>query len=196
MTQSAYLPPQLNPDSPVLQKLRKLLLKAGYCDAGVSPTFENPAPTIPTDIPSGSALYTLLRLFFDRDAVSTELFEAALHPLSLEQLLSVGFCRMEGNQVVSNVLLQPYEDQLFAMGEITLPPRPEDNIMRISKASFELAHLITPRHARNALDLGTGCGFLATLLSPQADRVYALDLNSAAIQFAEFNARWNSFRNI
>jgi hypothetical protein len=68
--------------------------------------------------------------------------------------------------------------------------------MRISKASFELAHLITPRHARNALDLGTGCGFLATLLSPQADRVYALDLNSAAIQFAEFNARWNSFRNI
>src|SRR5208337_1784957 len=43
---------------------------------------------------------------------------------------------------------------------------------------------------------GTGCGFLATQLASHAEQVYALDLNSIAVQFAELNARWNSLSNI
>jgi methylase of polypeptide subunit release factors len=68
--------------------------------------------------------------------------------------------------------------------------------MQISGSSLELANLINPRHALKALDLGTGCGFLATLVSPQAERVYAVDLSPAAVRLAEFNARWNALSNI
>jgi len=130
------------------------------------------------------------------EPVPTELLQKALGSLTLEQLLSTGFCRLADSQVFPQILLQPHADYLFAVGQLTLPWRPEDVVMRISSTSLELAQLINPRHARNALDLGTGCGFLATLLSAHADRVYALDLNPTAVQFANFNARWNSLTNI
>jgi methylase of polypeptide subunit release factors len=189
-------PPQLDPDCPVLQQLRSLLREFGYFNAGISPTIESFLPTISPDVPSGSPLHTLLELFHALEPVPPDLLQEALRPLTIEQLLSTGFCRVEDNQVVANVLLQPWENHLFAVGQLTVDPRPEDLLMRIGCTSIELAQLMNPRRARNALDLGTGCGFLATLLSPQADRVYALDLNSTAVQFAEFNARWNSLRNV
>lgn len=196
MDYPANRPPQLDPDSPVLQQLRNLLQESGYFNAGISLTVENTSPTISPDIPSGSLLYTLLKLFHDQDPVPADVLQEALRPLTLEQLLSTGFCRVEDDQVVTNILLQPAANHLFAIGQLTLPPRPEDLVMRISGSSLELAQLINPRRARNALDLCTGCGFLATLLSPRADRVYALDLNPAAVELADFNARWNSFHNI
>lgn len=196
MAHPANHPPQLDPDSPVLQKLRSLLQESGYFNAGISPTIENPLPTVSPDIPSGSPLHTLLKLFHDLHPVPPDHLQEALRPLTIGQLLSTGFCRVEDNQIVSNVRLQPWANHLFAVGQLTADPRPEDLLMQFGGTSIELAHLINPWRARNALDLGTGCGFLAALLSPQADRVYALDLNSTAVQFAEFNARWNSLRNV
>jgi SAM-dependent methyltransferase len=55
---------------------------------------------------------------------------------------------------------------------------------------------MAPRPSRNALDLGTGCGFLAALLSQNSERVYALDLSATAVRFAEFNVRWNALSNV
>lgn len=196
MTYPANRPPQLDPDSPVLQQLRNLLQQSGYINAGISPTLENISPAISPDIPFGSRLHTLLKLFYTQQPVAPDLLQDALRPLTLEQLLSTGFCGLEDNHVVSHVFLQPYARLLFAIGQLTLPPRPENIVMQISDTSLELAHLMNPRRARKALDLGTGCGFLATLLSPYADRVYAVDLNPSAVQFADFNARWNSLSNI
>lgn len=189
-------PPQLDPDSPVLKHLRRLLQQSGYFDAGISPTFENISPAISSNFPSGSRLHTLLRFFYAAEPTPPELLCEALAPLTLDQLLSTDFCYLEGNNVVTNVLLQPYGNLFFALEYRALSTRPEDLVMRISSTSLELAHLMNRRHARNALDLGTGCGFLATLLSPCADRVYALDLNPAAVRLADFNAGWNSLSNI
>jgi len=188
--------PQLDSDSPILQQLRSLLLESGYFNAGNFATVEDMSPAISPDIPSGSLLHTLLKVFHEQDPVPADLLQQALRPLTLEQLLSTGFCRLEDNQVVTNILLQPFRNHLFAVGQLTLPPRPENLVMRISGSSLELAKLINPRRARNALDLGTGCGFLAVLLAPRADRVYAVDVNPEAVQLADFNARWNFFSNI
>ncbi len=189
-------PLQLDPDSPVLIELRNLLLQSGYSEAGIYPTVENISPEISPDIPSGSRLHTLLKLFYLLEPVPPDLVRQGLPSLDLGQLLATGVCCLEDNQVVSNVLFQPYAQLYFHVGYRTLSTQPEEHVMRISSTSLELAHLMNPRRARNALDLGTGCGFLAALLSPRADRVYALDLNPAAVQLAEFNARWNSLSNI
>ncbi len=151
---------------------------------------------MPSDISVGSKLHTLIRLFYLSETVPSELVRAALEPLSLEQVLSSGFCRLKDGQVVSDVLLQPYANLLLHAGQTTLPVSIENLVMQISATSLELANLMNPSPVRNALDLGTGCGFLALLLSPRAERVYALDLNPAAVQLAEFNARWNSLSNI
>ncbi|MGB6598477.1 MAG: class I SAM-dependent methyltransferase [Candidatus Acidiferrum sp.] len=189
---------QPDPDSPVLQELRRVLIKSGYCDAGVSPTLENIFPPISMDIPSGTPLHTLLKFFYSNEQVAPDLLKEALGPLTLDQLLSTGLCVLEDDQVVPNVFIQPYEHLLFVFTEESSrrATHSENVVMKISETSLELAHLMNRRRARNALDLGTGCGFLATQLSPHADRVYALDLNSRAVQFAARNARWNSLSNI
>lgn len=196
MSQPFRPPQQLDPDFSVLRELHRLLLESGYGDAGISPTLENDSPAIPKEIPSGSPLETLLRVFYSLERVDLDPLRDALRPLTISQLLSTGFCSLEDGQIVSNVGVQPYGQLLFAVEPVSRAPRPENVVMKICLSSLEVAHIMNRRRARNALDLGTGCGFLATQLSPGADRVYALDLNPRAVQFADFNARWNSLSNI
>lgn len=188
-------PPRLNPFAPVLQQLRQVLKQSGYNTAGIAPNFECLNPD-PTSISTGSPLHTLLRLFHSQEPVDPTALRVALQPLTLEQVLETGFCRIDGDQVRSNVFLQPYNDLLFAIGSLSLEPRPEDVLMGIALSSLELAHLMVPRRSRNALDLGTGCGFLAALLSQNSERVYAIDLSVTAVHFAEFNACWNALSNV
>jgi len=187
--------PQLDPSSPILRQLHQLLKKLGYHTAGIAPDFDGLDPS-PNGVLPGSPLHSLVRLFFSQEPVEPPALREALKPLSLEQVLEAGFCHIDGEYILTNVLLQPYKDVIFAMGLPSLETRPEDFLMRISSSSLEVAHLMVSRPARNALDLGTGCGFLATLLSKNSERVYAVDVNPIAVQFTEFNARWNGFPNI
>jgi methyltransferase family protein len=190
-----YRPPQLDPFSPVLGQLREILKQMGYLTAGIAPTFQTLEPEI-SGVAPGSPLHTMLRLFFSQEPVEEAALREALQFLTLEDLLEAGFCRVEGELIHSNVLLQPYDDKLFALGQFSLDPSREELLMKISTSSLDLANFMIPHSSRNALDLGTGCGVLATLLSPNSERVYAVDLSSTAVQFADFNARWNGLSNV
>lgn len=114
-------PPRLNPFAPVLQQLRQVLKQSGYNTAGIAPNFECLNPD-PTSISTGSPLHTLLRLFHSQEPVDPTALRVALQPLTLEQVLETGFCRIDGDQVRSNVFLQPYNDLLFAIGSLSGAP--------------------------------------------------------------------------
>jgi methylase of polypeptide subunit release factors len=187
--------PALDATSPLLQQLRQLLLTSGYCEAGIAPTLSEREMNLPGSDAPPTQLNTLLRLFFVRDDCRPEDVAAAVAPLTLSQLLQAGVLREEGELIASNMRVQPYERLLFAFHDAPDAP-PEEATMLVSPSSLDVAHLMIRRRVRNALDLGTGSGFLASLLSPFCDKVQAIDVNPAAIAGAEFNARWNGLSNI
>lgn len=192
MTES--LESQLDADSSALQQLKQILKESGYCEAGIAPTLCDVALALTEESPP-NRLNTLLRLFHLQEPVGTEDATKALHPLTIEGIVGAGFIRMDGENVRANVLVQPYQDLLFAI-DVAPETQPENELMRISGTSLLAAHLMVRRPSRQSLDLGTGCGFLAALLAQHSEHVYAVDLNPLAVKFADFNCRWNGLRNV
>lgn len=191
--------PALDPASPLLQQLRDLLLAAGYHHAGLGPTIDDRAITLPDASAPPTTLNTLVRLFFIAEDCPAQDVAAAVHPLSIPQLTQAGILRPaddNGENLSAQFRIQPYGNLLFAFHHTDLDAPPEEAMMLISPSSLEVAHLMTRRPVHRALDIGTGCGFLATQLAAFSDQVHAIDLNPAAIRAAEFNARWNQISNI
>src|SRR5690606_15631541 len=56
--------------------------------------------------------------------------------------------------------------------------------------------LVIPEPVERALDLGTGCGIQALLVSRHASRVIATDISERALAFAELNAQLNGVHNV
>ena len=189
--------PALDATSPLLQQLRELLRSSGYCDAGIAPTINDSELAPPGPGAPPTQLNTLLRLFIMLAGCRPEHASAATLPLTLAQLLEAGILRANPDGVVSSVLgIQPYHDLLFAFERANPDVLPEEAVMFVSPSSVEVAHFMTRRPARRALDVGTGSGFLASLLAPFSEHVHAIDVNPAALRAAEFNACWNGLANI
>ncbi len=188
--------PALDPNSPVLRQLHELLLASGYCEAGIAPRIDEAPPQLPDASAEPTALNTLVRLFFMCEDCQGHDVAEAIRPLTLAQLSEASVLCMEGDLVSAAIRIQPYERMLYVFNRDNSNTAPEETLMLISSSSLEVAHLVTRRPARNALDIGTGSGFLATLLSPFCERITAIDVNPAAIRAAAFNARWNGLKNI
>jgi methylase of polypeptide subunit release factors len=186
----------LDPNSPVLRQLHELLLASGYCDAGIAPTIHEAPPELPDASAAPAQLNTLVRLFFRSEDCQRHNVAEAIQPLTLAQLMQAGVVRLEGDLVSAAIRIQSYERMLYVFNRDTSDTIPEETLMLISSSSLEVAHLMTRHPTQNALDIGTGCGFLATVLAPFCNRVTAIDVNPAAIRAAGFNARWNGLDNI
>jgi methylase of polypeptide subunit release factors len=193
---SEYLKSPLDPNSTALQQLRHILKESGYCNAGTTPALDGALPELPDESAPATQLNTFLRLFYAQVPVGAKSASSALHPLTIEQLLDVGLLRQDGENVTATVFVQPYGNLFFAFGQLTPEVQPEDVMMIISSSSLEIAHLMVRHSSRNTLDLGTGCGFLAALLAPHSEHVYAVDVSPTAVQLADFNCRWNELRNV
>ncbi|MGC1449855.1 MAG: methyltransferase [Candidatus Sulfotelmatobacter sp.] len=185
---------RLDSDSIVLQQLRQILKESGYCRAETAPALNEVAMKRPDESAPSTQLNTLLRLFHLLKPVEMENANKALHPLTIEELADAGFIRRDGENVRANLSIQSYQDFLFAIDQ--LENEPERALMKISASSLLVSHLMVRRPSRTSLDLGTGCGFLAALLAEHSEHVYAVDLNPTAVQFADFNCRWNGLRNV
>jgi methylase of polypeptide subunit release factors len=185
-----------DPQSQLFQQLREILRTSGYCDAGIAPTINEEPLSLPDASAEPTPLNTLLRLFFMSEDCQPHDVSAALHPLTLDQLVKAGILRLQGDFVSTAIRIQPYRQMLFLFPRDTPGATPEESLMLISPSSLEVAHLMTRRPSRTALDIGTGCGVLAALLAPFCRQVCAIDVNPAAVRVAEFNARWNGLANI
>lgn len=120
--------------------------------------------------------------------------ERALGPV-LEDLLELGVLMVRRDRVRSNGFgLTSFADRYFiARLDPDYPTGPGvETGVYIGPSSFRLAaELPLGRALRSALDVGSGSGLLAVLLASTARRVFATDVNPAAVQAARFNAILN-----
>jgi SAM-dependent methyltransferase len=64
-----------------------------------------------------------------------------------------------------------------------------------SEQTFSIEPFL-PKQVKHLLDIGTGSGILALLMSRHSEKVHAIDINPRAIEFARFNAWFNECANI
>ena len=154
-----------------------------------------------------SALATLGRLLVLGMPQPAALVSAALPRLGAEGLAALGLARVSGADAVPTALVRP---QSFVdadgigewwiasdLDELALGTElPADHVLGVGGASRTLAELIVPTPVNRALDLGTGCGIQALLVSRHAGEVVATDVSSRALAFAALNARLNGVSNI
>ncbi|WP_442928366.1 DUF7059 domain-containing protein [Microbacterium sp. LB16] len=153
------------------------------------------------------ALATLGRLFVLGMPQPHGPVAAALPHLGVDGLAALGLATIDADTVTPTALLRP---QSFVdadgvgewwiasdLDEVALEgPLPADHVLGVGGASRTLAETIVPIEVDRALDLGTGCGIQALLISRWAGTVVATDISYRALAFAELNAHLNGVSNI
>src|SRR5690606_20408437 len=159
------------------------------------------------------ALATLGRLFVLGMPQPRQLVASALPRLGVDGLIGMGLAASAAEDaafeadVTPAVLIRP---QSFVdvdgigewwvasdLDELALGTAlPADHVLGVGGASRTLAELIVPVPVGRALDLGTGCGIQALLVSRHAGEVVATDISARALAFAELNARLNGVSNV
>lgn len=153
------------------------------------------------------ALPTLGRLCVLGMPQPLDAVRAALPRLGVEGLAALGLARVDGDTVVPQAIIRP---QSFVdadgvgewwiasdLDEIALGSAlPADHVLGVGGASRTLAELVIPVSVGRALDLGTGCGIQALLVSRHAQAVVATDISERALAYAELNAQLNGVHNI
>ena len=153
------------------------------------------------------ALATLGRLLVLGIRQPRAAVDAALPRCGSGGLVALGLATGDGDDVVPAALLRP---QSFVdtdgVGEWWIAsdldeaalnePLPPDHVLGVGGASRTLAEIVMPVEVGRALDLGTGCGIQALLVSRHAASVIATDISERAIAYARLNAQLNAVTNI
>ena len=92
--------------------------------------------------------------------------------------------------------LVPHDELLIASDHSALGEAHADHVPGVHRPSVALAHLTVRQGGERALDMGTGNGIQAILLSRHAASVTATDVNPRALAYAEFNAALNGAGNV
>ena len=144
-----------------------------------------------------SVLNLLVRLFFlgvPQDEAAAALIPAPV----LDTMAACGVVRREGGSVISNVMLTPCDDLLFAADS---PARmragdSDDLILWPNPTTWLLQMFTAETPSGTVLDLGSGCGILGILAARRSRQVTATDLNPRAEEFTQFNAWLNGVENV
>jgi 2-polyprenyl-3-methyl-5-hydroxy-6-metoxy-1,4-benzoquinol methylase len=177
-------------------RLREALAAAGYTGAGISRRLHTSGEPIFTHVdlevyrrrlvavPDGlSALISLLLL---GDAVPAgELAEI---------LVQAGLAEQRDGSLHGLVRVVPHDELLIASDRLDVEGG--DRVAGVHRPSAVLAHLTIREPVERALDVCTGNGIQALLLSRHADHVVATDVNARALAFAAFNLALNGVTNV
>ncbi|VXB88334.1 Methyltransferase small domain-containing protein [Microbacterium sp. 8M] len=158
------------------------------------------------------ALATLGRLFVLGMPQPEAEVAAALARTGVDGIEALGLAYRDGGLVVPAALIRPQSfvdadgvgewwiasdlDELALHhldADGVLPP---DHVLGVGGASRTLASLVMPIEVERALDLGTGCGIQALLVSRHAGSVIATDISARALAYAELNAMLAGVQNI
>jgi hypothetical protein len=88
----------------------------------------------------------------------------------------------------------PHDELLIASDRLDVES--PDRVAGVHRPSAVLAHLTVREPVERALDLCTGNGIQALLLSPHARHVVATDVNPRALAFAGYNLALNGVANV
>ena len=196
-------------DASTLARLREVLESAQFTSAGVADLLGRAAQaaldrdeTTPARrlTQHGSALETLVRLWLLGASVPERDAARAL-PGLVAPLLASGLISRSAGAVGTAVDIRPFSGEgrdwwlvadrrPFLDGSASRPTT--EQVLGVSPAATSLTQLTVRRPAGRALDLGTGCGVQALLLSGHCDEVVATDVNPRALDFARINAALNA----
>ena len=198
-------PFRLEPGSD-LSPLRQALETAGYTQAALAHTVVRHDRTGRLDMSvllrrtaPPTPYNTLMRVFFLGQAVPAATLRAALAPMSMEQLMTIGLLQQSDAGMRSVAMLLPGEDFMVVhdfSAEVSGQPEQAQHVLGVGSASTTLANLTVRRQGETVLDLGTGSGIQSLLAARHAAWVVATDLNPRALNFAAVNARLNGLANI
>ena len=188
----------MNPDVAALRQLRDVLDDAGYAADRIGALLHIPGELRITGHDATRAellldetrpLDALVRLFLLDGSLATATVVDALGAEAAELLFRAGLAAAERGDVRARVLLVPHGDLIVASDPFGHGDR--HWVPGVQRPSDLLACVTPRRHVRSALDLGTGNGVQALLLSRHADRVVAVDINEHALDLARINAVLN-----
>ena len=139
-------------------------------------------------------LATLVRLFVLELPVTADDADRALAGHGAEALVGLGLAVEKDGLLRRTVRLIPHDHLLVASDGPGAGGA--NHVAGVQRPSAMLAALTVRRPVTTALDVATGCGIQALLLSPHAERVVATDVNERALAFAAFNAALNGVANV
>lgn len=135
----------------------------------------------------------LVQLFVLNVATPAAFIRDALAPLTLDAAARMGLLRVEGDAARPLLRLVPHDDLIVASDLRLVPGQaaPHDHLPGVHRPSVTLAHLTVRRAVARGLDLGTGNGVEAILMSRHVEHVVGSDVNARAIEYARFNGLLN-----
>lgn len=147
-----------------------------------------------------TAQHALMRLFVLGSRVPESRIAEAARPMTLDRWRQAGLLSAADDEgrVSARVRLIPFEDRYYISDcpRVNVDRAPADFVMGPSATSLELGWCAVPRPVERALDLGTGCGYLALNVAEFCERVVASDRNARAAQMTRFNALLNGQESV
>ena len=114
-----------------------------------------------------------------------------------DALLALGLATEERELLVPRARIVPTEGVYLAFDTFSQGlDDPDGWVASFTPTAYWLASLTVRRHARRALDIGTGNGVHALLAARHADSVVATDINARALAFTEISAALNEISNV
>ena len=177
-------------------RLRELLTAAGYSGAGISQRLHT----------SGEPIFTHvdLEVYRRRLAAAPDGLSALISLLLLgdpvppgkhaELLVEAGLAEARDGTLHGLVRVVPHDDLLIASDRLDVDGA--DRVAGVHRPSAVLAHLTIREPVERALDVCTGNGIQALLLSRHSEHVVATDVNGRALGFAAFNLALNGVTNV
>lgn len=112
----------------------------------------------------------------------------------LQPFADFGLVRPVHDGFQACVRVFPYRDKFLVTDFVSL--KDLDRVFPCDEAGpGYLADNLNVRDGDIALDLGTGCGFLALFCADKAKKVFATDVNPKALRYAKFNVQLNSVQD-
>jgi SAM-dependent methyltransferase len=141
-------------------------------------------------------LAVLLRLFLLGVPVARARLADVLSTQVQARLTGAGLLVEDAEVVHGASRLVPHDELLIASDHAGAAEGYADHVPGVHRPSVALAHLTVRGQGERALDVGTGNGIQAILLSAHAEHVVATDVNARALAYAAFNAALNGAVNI
>ena len=186
-TETSLVPGEL--DIPPLKRLPALLTREGFVDAftiyGIyNSRFQYWARDLPL-LPW--RLQILFRVFLLGESVPVDALQAILPAADIEAFERLSIFHRDGNCVhCGHLVAIPINGYLIFTNRPTVDP-----IVYFGEDSAALAAHLSPPRGGDFLDLCSGPGVQALLISSHARRVVAVEINPAAAAFAHLNIVMN-----
>ena len=173
-----------------------MLAAAGFTGAGIARRLH--ATTEPIFTHQDVEVYRR-RLRAEPDGLSTLIALLLVgDPVPLDEqaepLVEAGLAEERDGLLHGLVRVVPHDDLLVASDRLDVEG--PDRVAGVHRPSATLAHLTVRAQVERALDLCTGNGIQALLLSRHAGEVVATDVNERALAFAAFNLALNGVDNV